>query len=97
MPIVQPAGMVEDRVKANTFHGNSLADSPKDFRANIREPAGTPVILNTRLGDKNGALITLVKLGDDRVKRTVLRMKGVDRKPVMNPLVVTVEVHAQDV
>src|SRR5262245_20768627 len=51
MSVVDPAGMIHDRIQTNPFDGNRLQNSAVNFAAHLVKPPGSSLILGAGLGN----------------------------------------------
>src|SRR5689334_7997121 len=98
MPIVIPAGMIEDRVETDAVNRNPRIMGSNNFIADIFEPLRSAVIFGAGFREKNGPVITIPDFLHNLVERPVScvasRKTGVG---IVNPLVLCVKINANDI
>src|SRR5207248_8211016 len=98
MPIVVPAGMIEDRIETDAVNGNPRIMGNNNFIADIVEPLRSAEIFGTGFRDKNGPVITIPDFLHNLVERAIScvgsRKTGLG---IVDPLVLRVKINANDV
>ena len=97
VPVVVPAGIVRDGVEADTENRNAEALSGADFSGDVAEPADGGGRLSAGFGDEDGTVITLVEIGEQSMEGTVQTVAGWNAFAFVDPLVVPVEVDADEI
>ena len=100
--VVVPAGVVDDRVEANSLHRHAQLDRRGDLAADVVQPLGPRLAFGPRLGDEQRPAVAFVDLTQHVADRQVVRVRrheqhtlGAER--VVEPLVLAVVVDAEDV
>src|ERR1043165_2407043 len=78
--IVLPAGMVQDRIKTNAMHRNTILDCRLHFAADIAQPAGADPVFGARFGDTDRPMVAGINFGEHFTKRTVGGICPADRR-----------------
>lgn len=96
-PLVIPAEMRDNWIKAYALYGYSGVHSGSDFGVNIGYPIGASFRLYPRFREKERFTISRICFDQNCPERLVERMINVDRRPAVDPLIVMVVVHANDI
>ncbi len=88
--VVQPAGVIKDGIRTHTFNRHAGFNCETHLRRNKSKPTRTVFCFDTGFGDKYRSPITLIKLPGELMKRTILRMKGVESRTIVDPFVIVV-------
>ncbi len=97
MPVIFPAGVIDDRVKAETVDGNVELVSGYDFVTDVVEPVCASVALGSSFRDEKRPSITIPDLFENFVKGPVGRIVARKCFRVVDPLVAVVEIDADDI
>ena len=95
--VIVPARVVKDRVQADTLHRNTKRSSEADFIHYMCEPSRARIALYAGLGDEDRAAVTSVCFCQNPVERLVERMRAIDRRATMDPLIIVIEIDADDI
>ncbi len=95
--IVVPAGVVGDGIEADAEDGNAEALGGADLGGEVAEPADGGGGLGAGFGDEDGAVIALVEVHEQGVEGTMEAVAGRGALTLVDPLVVPVEVDADEV
>ena len=71
MPIVIPAGMIEDRVETDAVHGETQLRGLSHFAGYIGEPRWTRFVLCPGFRDEERTFVAVIDFSEDVVKGTV--------------------------
>src|SRR5262245_41950474 len=106
MAVVHPAGMIDDRIKANSVDRDVDMESGIYLLTNVAEPFAAWTALNTGFGNENGVAIPRKHFPEDAPERPVKRagasQRGEFADParafeIIKPLVVGIEVNTDDI
>src|SRR5579871_6936963 len=78
MPIIQPAGVIQNRVKAHAVDRHSTRDGRLRFLADISKPTGPDAIFRTRFRDEDGSMISLIDFSEHFAKWLIARVVSGD-------------------
>ena len=94
---IVPAGVVRDGIEADPKDGDAEALGLTNFGTDVAKPADGGRGFGAGFGDQDRALIATVEIGEHCVERTMEGVAGRGSFAIVDPLVVPVEVDADEV
>jgi hypothetical protein len=97
VPIIIPARMIQNGVKANTLHRDAGLNCGAHFLRNIGEPAGPVIAFGAGFRDEERSIVTVVDFGNDFTEGPVFRLVPPDRRTVVPPLIAVIVVETDHI
>jgi hypothetical protein len=97
VPVIIPSGIVEDRIETDSVDRDACLLCRENLMTNDAKPSRAQVALNSGLGNKERPPIALVDVTKEITEGTKLPMVDRDRQVSVNPLIVKIVIHSNDV
>jgi hypothetical protein len=97
MAVVVPARIVHDGIQTDPVNWDACLACGNDFMTDDAKPSTAQVTLDAGFGNKQRALVALISVAQKAGEGAVLRVIDPNRQVSVNPLIVKVVVHPDEV